>query len=280
MWPAAKAKGVSLVFEESPEVTAIGDPDRMQQVIWNLVSNAVKFSESGREVTVRITVEAGLARIAVEDCGRGIAPEFLPQVFDRFRQADAATTRRFGGLGLGLAIVKQLVEMHGGTVEAASEGVGRGATFTITIPVTSAAPQAERAQGSAPRLADLSDFSILLVEDDLSSAATLSTILQRAGADVQRRPSAATALDELRERVPDVLISDVAMPDEDGLELIRAIRRTLRIPAGRLPAIALTAFTDVNLRVAVLGAGFQRFLTKPVEAEVLIAAVAALTGRS
>lgn len=282
--PAAQTKNIALVLAApDADVVISGDPDRMQQVIWNLLSNAVKFSDAGTEVRVGLTVDETSAHVSVSDRGRGIAPEFLPHVFDRFRQADAATTRRYGGLGLGLAIVKQLVEMHGGQVNAASPGVGRGATFTVSVPL----PAISRAQalepthgGEAARaLPDLAGLRLLVVEDDPATARTLCMILERAGAEVRTARSAAAALEELRRRLPHVLISDVAMPDEDGLSLIRSIRGTLRIPAERLPAIALTAFHDVDLRVTLLGAGFQRFMTKPADAAALAAVVASVAKR-
>jgi signal transduction histidine kinase/DNA-binding NarL/FixJ family response regulator len=280
--PAAQARGVTLTFDADGDIAINGDPDRMQQVIWNLLSNAVKFSEAESDVRVSVTADETSAQVAVTDYGRGIAADFLPHVFDRFRQADSATTRRYGGLGLGLAIVKQLVEMHGGTVRASSAGIGRGATFTVTIPLPprsrqeSAPAHAPIEAGAIARLADLSGICLLVVEDDPAAAHTLCTLLERAGADVRTTGTVAAALESLRQRIPDVLISDVAMPDEDGLALIRAIRGRLRIAADRLPAIALTAFHDVDLRVALLGAGFQRFMTKPVDAQALATVVAAL----
>ncbi|HEY0157567.1 MAG TPA: ATP-binding protein [Thermoanaerobaculia bacterium] len=281
--PAAQARDVTLRIAAEGDIVINGDPDRMQQVIWNLLSNAVKFSEPASEVRVSVTARGTSAQVAVTDHGRGISADFLPHVFDRFRQADAATTRRYGGLGLGLAIVKQLVEMHGGTVRASSAGIGRGATFTVTVPVptqsrqeAAPAPAPVEVQSPTPQLADLAGVCLLVVEDDAASAHTLCTLLERAGAEVRSAATVAAALESLRGRIPDVLISDVAMPDEDGLALIRAIRGRLRIAADRLPAIALTAFHDVDLRVALLGAGFQRFMTKPVDAQALSAVVATL----
>ncbi|HYH10319.1 MAG TPA: ATP-binding protein [Thermoanaerobaculia bacterium] len=279
--PTAQARGVALEVDAEQEIVVNGDPDRMQQVIWNLLSNAVKFSDSGKEVRISVTADGRCAHVSVADRGRGIAPDFLPHVFDRFRQADAATTRRYGGLGLGLAIVKQLVEMHGGTVQATSPGLGRGATFTITVPLPAQVrigPPKEEAPQPA-RLPDLSDVCLLVVEDDPASAKALCAILERAGADVRTTHSVAAALESLRDRIPHVLISDVAMPDEDGLALIRAIRGRLHISNERMPAVALTAFHDVDLRVTLLGAGFQRFMTKPVDAQALAEVVATLARR-
>ncbi|HEY0140454.1 MAG TPA: ATP-binding protein [Thermoanaerobaculia bacterium] len=271
--PAAHARGVALRLDAESDAVISGDPDRMQQVIWNLLSNAVKFSDRGGEVIVTVAVEEGMARVTVADRGRGIDPAFVPHVFERFRQADSATTRRFGGLGLGLAIVKQLVEMHGGTIEAASEGRGKGAAFTLRVPLSTTRP--DEPEKPAP-VASLSGARVLLVEDEPSTASIVKAMLEHAGARVRVASSAAEALDALREELPDLLVSDVGMPDEDGLSLIRTIRGTLRIPASRLPAAALTAFSDVNLRMTLLASGFQQFLMKPIEPEALTNALAAL----
>jgi signal transduction histidine kinase/ActR/RegA family two-component response regulator len=283
--PSAQARQIALDLDSIGEVVVSGDPDRMQQVIWNLLSNAVKFSEPRSEIRVSLTADLDSCRVVVTDHGRGIAPDFLPHVFDRFRQADSATTRRHGGLGLGLAIVKQLVELHGGTVRAESEGIGRGARFIVTLPVHATTReeklqlQSGAEEGQGPRLADLAGIRLLVVEDDPVWGRTLCMLLERAGAQVRLAVNVSSALELLRERIPHVLISDVAMPDEDGLALIRAVRGPLRISEDRLPAIALTAFHDVDLRVALLGAGFQRFMTKPVDVEALSTVVAALVGR-
>lgn len=274
--PAAQARNVALLVEAPEDLVISGDPDRMQQVIWNLLSNAVKFSEADRSVKISVTSDRAFARVVVEDQGRGISPDFLPYVFDRFRQAEGAAKRRHGGLGLGLAIVKQLVELHGGTVNASSPGVGRGATLTVTLPLHNAAVAVNKTgPASTPFvLSDLSGFKVLVVEDDPATLAMLEAMLRQAGAEVRTAQSAAAALEALRQAIPDVLLSDVAMPDDDGLSLIRSIRGTLHISPERLPAIAITAFADTGLRVELLGAGFQRFMRKPIEPADLAKAIA------
>lgn len=269
--PAANAKNIALELRLDADVMVTGDPNRLQQVVWNLLSNSVKFTDRDGRVTVIVDRSDLRARVRVTDTGRGIAREFLPYVFDRFRQADSATTRRFGGLGLGLAIVKQIVEMHGGTVSVDSEGEGKGATFTVALPIP--AVRAPLQEQSSPLPEVLRGLAILIVEDDALSAQTLKKLLEHSGATVETCSSVVSALETLRNRLPDVLVSDIAMPEEDGFSLIRHVRSTLRIPAERLPAIALTAFSDVRTRVAVLGAGFQRQLQKPIDAHQLVSAI-------
>lgn len=275
--PAAGVKNIRLDVDTADEMFVIGDPNRLQQVAWNLLSNAVKFTERGGTVKVTARREGADVSLSVTDNGRGIEPEFLPFVFDRFRQSESTATRRYGGLGLGLAIVRQIVDLHGGAVTARSEGLGRGATFTVCLPVGALrAPEAEDAKPVAEAQPALQGTSVLLVEDDASAAVMLRTALQLSGAKVRCERSAAAALEALRDEIPDVLVSDLAMPNEDGFELIRQVRSTLRIPVERLPAIALSAFSDTQTRVRVLGAGFQQFLQKPVDLDVLAAAVASL----
>jgi CheY-like chemotaxis protein len=245
--------------------------------VWNLLSNAVKFTERGGTVKVAARREGADISLSVADNGRGIEPEFLPYVFDRFRQSESTATRRYGGLGLGLAIVRQIVELHGGAVTARSEGLGRGATFTVCLPVGSLrVADADESKPVEEVEPTLQGISVLLVEDDASSAVMLRTALHLSGAKVRCERSAAAALEALRDEIPDVLVSDLAMPKEDGFELIRHVRSTLHIPVERLPAIALSAFSDTQTRVKVLGAGFQQFLQKPVDLDVLAAAVASL----
>lgn len=272
--PAAGAKYISLQVEVEDEVVVAGDPNRLQQVIWNLLSNSVKFTDRGGSVVIRARREASVARLEVRDTGRGIEAEFLPYVFERFRQSDSAATRRYGGLGLGLAIVKQIVELHGGTVTAASDGPGRGATFTIELPLGLERSAAAATDGDSESL--LSGLSILLVEDHAAPSHMLCSALKRSGAEVRCERSVAAALEALRGGIPDVLITEIAMPGEDGFALIRTVRSTLRIPEERVPAIALSALSDVQTRVEVLGAGFQRFLQKPVDTGLLTRTVAEL----
>ena len=271
--PAANAKEISIDVHAGADLVVYGDANRLQQVIWNLLSNSVKFSERGGKVTLDAHREGSHVRIDVSDTGRGIEPDFLPYVFDRFRQADSAATRKYGGLGLGLAIVRQLTELHGGSVSVASEGAGRGAKFSVCLPV----PAAQAVPDEKPRetaVPSLDGMRVLLVEDDRASAQVLTVILKQAGAEVRTENSARAALAALRDEMPDLLVSDIAMPDTDGLALIREIRSTLRITPSHLPAIALSAFSDMKTRVEVLGAGFQKFLQKPVDNDVLVRAVA------
>lgn len=278
--PAARAKDIRLSTSIAPDVVVSGDANRMQQVVWNLLSNAVKFTPRGGTVALTVDSAGSRARILVRDTGKGIDPAFLPMVFERFQQADSATTRRFGGLGLGLSIVRQLVELHGGSVHAQSEGEGKGATFVVNLPIP-AIRETDRGRGAAgaesatPRDL-LAKVCVLIVEDDPASANMMATLLSRVGADVELCDSVSGALDLLRIRRPHVLISDIAMPDEDGFDLIRQVRNRLRIPPERLPALALTAFGDMETKVAVLGAGFQRHLQKPANVDDILANVVEL----
>jgi signal transduction histidine kinase/DNA-binding NarL/FixJ family response regulator len=271
--PAARAKEIAVTLDlPASALLPAGDPNRLQQVVWNLLSNAIKFTERGGSVEVRLERSESNLALVVRDTGRGIEPDFLPYVFERFRQADSATTRQYGGLGLGLAIVKQIVEMHGGSVAAASAGTGKGATFTVSLPITTAAI-ADAQDDSLTRLPDLHAVDVLVVDDDDSAASVIAAILRRAGAEVRIEASVGAALEALRQRIPDVLISDVAMPGEDGFTLIESVRQTLRLNHERLPAIALTALGDTNTRVRLLGAGFQRHLRKPVDVRELTSTV-------
>jgi signal transduction histidine kinase/PAS domain-containing protein len=276
--PAAEAKQIDLRLTVSGATLINGDPNRLQQVVWNLLSNAVKFTDKGGAVTVSVESRGSRAQVHVSDSGHGIAPDFLPFVFERFRQADSSITRRFGGLGLGLSIVRQIVELHGGTVAATSAGVGKGATFSVTLPLIAVRAPAE-AGAPVPKLADLGGLRILVVDDEPSAARVICTVLEQAGAKVETKPSVADALEEIRRSLPDILVSDVAMPDQDGLALISHVRNVLRIPAERLPAIALTAMNDTDTRVRILGAGFQRFVSKPADAQKLTETVARVAKR-
>jgi signal transduction histidine kinase/ActR/RegA family two-component response regulator len=285
---AAEAKAVTLTFicHAIPGPVG-GDTFRLQQVVANLLSNAVKFTPSGGTVELRLTSTGSEAEIQVADTGQGIAPDFLPRLFDRFTQADTSTTRRQGGIGLGLAIVKTLVELHGGTVHADSPGPGRGATFTVRMPVLD--PQEvhelERrrvADSTAAVAARLDGVRVLLVEDDADGRQVLAIILELAGATVEAVGSAREAMKALDRVQPDVLVSDVGLPDEDGYALISRVRAREEGRGGSTPAVALTGFVTPEDRARLLAAGFQVYLAKPVDADAIVAAVASLaaTGRS
>jgi signal transduction histidine kinase/CheY-like chemotaxis protein len=279
--PAADAKGVGMATQvEAPLGTVYGDGTRLQQIAWNLLSNAVKFTPPGGEVRVRLRRAQGVAEMTVSDNGAGIPSEFLPWVFEPFRQADASHTRRHGGLGLGLSIVKHLVEAHGGNVSVWSAGEGQGATFAVRLPIV-AAPQ-EYAPGPAGSHSASSDLgtslrgmSVLVVDDDYESREVVAAHLASRQALVLTAESAAQALETLQREHVDVLLADIAMPGEDGYSLIRRIR-ALDASAASIPAAALTALARDEDRKQVLDAGFQLHLAKPIDGRSLIAAVASL----
>jgi PAS domain S-box-containing protein len=279
---AAQAKSISIetIFDSTP-VKVVGDSARLQQIIWNLLSNAVKFTEEGGSVQVRLEHIATQAQITVSDTGRGISPQFLPNVFDYFRQADSATTRQFGGLGLGLAIVRHLTELHGGTVTAHSLGIEQGATFTVRIPLTNTASlDSESASNSSTNhlaTSPLVGLSILVVDDDADTLDYLSFVLEQAGATVTSSASAHEALQSLMQSIPDILLSDIGMPQMDGYTLIRQIRALPAEQGGQIRAIALSAYAgDMNQQQAI-AAGFDLHLSKPVEPEQLIRALASVS---
>jgi CheY-like chemotaxis protein len=281
--PAAIEKKVGIVqdISQPEDFKLAGDGARLQQVVSNLLSNAVKFTPAGGQVTVLLKRNDHTARVVVSDTGRGIRPEFLPYVFERFRQADGSTTRQHGGLGLGLAIVKHLVEIHGGSVAAHSEGEGHGATFTIELPLTAPVivPPAPTEQNtSVARPVSLQGLKILLVEDDRGAAEVVRTILEHAGATVDSASSAAAGLERVREQNYDVLISDIGMPDMDGYGLIRRVREMENGSGRQLPAIALTAFANKDDREEALKAGYHMHLAKPVAPDDLSRAVASVVG--
>jgi CheY-like chemotaxis protein/anti-sigma regulatory factor (Ser/Thr protein kinase) len=254
-----------------------GDAARLQQVISNLLSNAVKFTPEGGQVLVLLQRNDSRAKVIVTDTGRGIRPEFLPHVFERFRQADGSTTRQHGGLGLGLAIVNHLVELHGGHVSATSEGEGRGATFTVELPLTAPVVSAPAHADPSTRSAEavqLDGLNVLLVEDDRDAAEVVRTILERAGATVNFVPNAMQALERLRDTRFDVLVSDIGMPEMDGYGLIRRLRETETAANQYTPAIALTAFANKDDREEAIKAGYQMHLAKPVSPADLTRAVA------
>lgn len=281
--PAADAKNIRLqAVLDTASATVSGDPQRLQQVVWNLLSNAIKFTPKGGRVQVVLERVNSHVEIAVVDNGPGISPEFLPRVFERFQQADNTDTREHGGLGLGLAIVRHIVELHGGNVRVESPGPGRGAVFTVTLPlaaVTRALPPAERRHPTAvdtpPRrpYPELNGLRVLVVDDEPDSNETLRTLLTRCHAEVQTAASSAQALEISGNWRPDVLLSDIGMPDEDGYTLLNKLRARGG-DFGRIPAIALTAYASPDDRVRALEAGFQMHVPKPVEPIELVTVVA------
>ncbi|MGA9996909.1 MAG: PAS domain S-box protein [Pyrinomonadaceae bacterium] len=289
--PAAEAKGVRVQrIMDTGIITVSGDPVRLQQVIWNLLSNAIKFTPRGGKVQVRLERVNSHIEIVVSDTGSGIAPEFLPHVFDRFRQADQRTTRQHGGMGLGLAIVRHLVELHGGTVRAESGGEGQGATFTVLLPVApvyQVAAEGERVHPAARDMLPsfecverLDGVRVLVVDDEPDTRELLKVGLGQCGAEVMAAGSAAEALEVMRTVVPDLLISDIGMPEVDGYEMIRRVRNLPDESGGRVPAIALTAYARVEDRMQALRAGYQMHVPKPVELAELVAVAASLVQRS
>jgi len=281
---AAEAKSIQIHTVFDPNIGQVmGDPNRLQQVVWNLLSNAVKFTPAAGQVQIEVKEIDGQAQIQVSDTGKGITPEFLPFVFDYFRQADGTTTRKFGGLGLGLAIVRQVVEMHGGTVKADSPGEGLGATFTVRIPLIVINEQVRREANESltneSESPNLSGVKVLMVDDEPDIRDLISFILHDYGVDVTTVTSAAEALDELSHFVPDILISDIGMPEVDGYMLIRQLRQRSPQQGANVPAIALTAYAgEINQKQA-LTAGFQMHIPKPVDPDALVRAIATLVKR-
>jgi signal transduction histidine kinase len=284
--PAADAKGILLDISIAPLASpVVGDTDRLQQVIWNLLSNAIKFTPRGGQVGVSLRESGGNAAIRVSDTGIGIRPDFLPYVFDRFRQAEGSITRTHGGLGLGLSIVRHLIELHGGAVEVESEGEGRGAAFTVRLPLRAElsedSPLERTGVGqsvfNAPTL--LTGLRVLVVEDEADTRDLLVVSLQQCGAEVAAFGSVPEALAWFDHSVPDVLLSDIGVPIEDGYSLIRKVRSRLPALGGNVPAAALTAYARAEDRLRALEAGYQTHLAKPVDPAELIATVARLAGR-
>ncbi len=292
--PTAEAKAIRLQAVLDPRAGPVaGDADRLQQVVWNLLTNAIKFTPKDGRVQVRLERVDSHVEIVVSDSGTGIEAEFLPHVFDRFRQADGTSTRKHGGLGLGLSIVRQLVELHGGTVGVESGGAGQGTTFVVQLPQMIARRQTDAATPArllptAPgdRLSfdcppSLKGLRVLVVDDEPDTRLLLRTVLEQCGSEVTTAGSAAEALAAFTRSKPDVLVSDIGMPGEDGYELIGKLRAAEAARAeGRTPAIALTAYARVEDRVRALNAGFQVHVPKPIEPVELLAVVASLTGRT
>jgi len=275
--PAADAKSITLDYWAQPGLGAISaDSARLQQIIWNLLSNAVKFTPQGGKITIRIAQEKSHAKVTVQDTGQGIDAEFLPRVFDRFRQADSSTTRSFGGLGLGLAIVRHLVELHGGRITARSEGKDKGAAFTVTLPMADARRlvpvnnNGSSVQVSAYIASSLRGLQILLVEDDKDSREMMQMVLSLYDVTVETAESASEAYEKLQQLKPDVLVSDIGLPGEDGYDLIKKVRSLPAAKGGQVPAIALTGYVSVQDRNLALEAGYQEHISKPVNPNILL----------
>jgi signal transduction histidine kinase/ActR/RegA family two-component response regulator len=281
--PAADAKDIRLVSVLDTETgTVSGDPGRLQQVVWNLLSNAIKFTPKGGRVQVMLERVNSHVEIAVSDNGKGVRPEFLPHLFERFEQAETGPTRTHPGLGLGLAIVRHIVELHGGTVMAESPGEGEGATFTVKLPqaiFARTAGEVERRHPTIggkvdqPMYASLDGLRVMVVDDEHDSNEVVSMVLASCGAEVHAAASAAEGLEELRRWHADVLISDIGMPEEDGYAFLRQVRAQPGALA-RIPAIALTAYATTEDRVRIFSAGFQAHVVKPIDTAELAAVVA------
>ncbi|MBE9155289.1 PAS domain-containing protein [Nodosilinea sp. LEGE 06152] len=267
---SAQAKAIALYTDLDPAVKSVsGDRNRLQQIVWNLLSNAIKFTPQGGEVTIRLWQDGTYATIEVQDTGQGISADFLPHVFEQFRQADSSSTRAFGGLGLGLAIVRYLSEQHGGQVSVASPGEGLGATFTVRLPQHDGAALI-LAPAAAQDRSSLAGRRILVIDDDFDSLHLLSALLEGCAMEVLTACSAEAGLQLVTQHHPDVLISDIGMPGQDGFMLIRALRQRPEAEGGSIPAIALTAYAGAQNCDRALAAGFQRHLTKPIDLDELI----------
>jgi PAS domain S-box-containing protein len=288
--PASEAKNIQIepILDHSAGAV-LGDANRLQQVVWNLLSNAVKFTPKGGRVAIILERSNSQIQIKVSDTGQGISPDFLPYVFERFRQADGATTRSHGGLGLGLAIVRHLVELHGGTACAESEGEGKGATFIVTLPLMAVRPPSIEPHQAQPTVEDeareisppsLDGLRVLVVDDEPDARELIATMLAEYGADVTAVDSAGAALEALQQLNPNILVSDIGMPQEDGYSLIRKVRALDAAQGGRIPAVALTAYARAEDRTQALLSGFQLHVPKPVNPAELAAVVANLVGRS
>jgi signal transduction histidine kinase/CheY-like chemotaxis protein len=290
--PAAQAKEIRLHKVLSRSGPIMGDPGRLQQIVWNLLSNAIKFTPKGGRVEVLLEKVNSHIEISVSDTGKGIKPDFLPHVFERFRQADASTTRQHGGLGLGLAIVKHLVELHGGTIQAKSEGENKGSTFTVSLPVAvaqwetkkktneraAAGSSEEKARGR--KVASLKGVRVLVVDDEPDARDLIRRLLEDCDAKVTTAGSAADALKILDAETPHVLVSDIGMPLVDGYDLMKQVRSRGATRGGNVPAIALSAFARSEDRTRALMAGYSVHVSKPVEPRELVATVASIAGRT
>lgn len=272
MRPAARVKAIQVGLFLDPSTAPItGDAARLQQIVWNLVSNAIKFTDRGGRVEIHLQQVASQVELRVVDTGRGIAPQFLPHVFDRFTQADSSSTRSHGGLGLGLAIVRHLVELHGGEVRAASDGEGRGATFTVRFPVPAVAYVRAPAAASRPGSVTLHGVRVLVVDDDADARELLRAVLVDNDAIVVTASSVDEAVSAFREQAPHVVLCDISMPGRDGYEFVREARR---LRGDGVPIIALTAYARPEERNRLLGEGFFAHIPKPVDPFDLVREVA------
>jgi signal transduction histidine kinase len=278
--PAAVAKRIEVRWDVAGgEARASGDVTRLQQVVWNLLSNALKFTPPGGHVTLTVEEGEDQTLLRVSDDGEGIPEAILPHIFDRFRQAESSIARSHGGLGLGLAIVRHLVELHGGSVAAESAGPGQGATFKVALPRSSPSPRSPERDPLPPPQASLSGLRLLLVEDDEDGREVIAAMLRYEGAHVEAISNVPDALRALDSQVPDVLLSDIGMPEEDGLSLLRKVRARGAHAGGKVPALALTAFARAEDRELALRTGFDDYITKPIDSTDLVQAVAGLAGR-
>ena len=268
--PTATERSITIKVTGAGDAKIWGDPSRLQQVFWNLLANAVKFTEGGGSIDVSIRTTEIEAVVTVRDSGIGIPREALPFVFERFRQANAETTRRYRGLGLGLSLARQLTQMHGGRITAASDGPGRGATFTVFLPLLGAMKRTAEPEGASTASTILSGVRIVAVDDDPDALEVVTKGLKLCGAEVVGVPSAQRALDHLRRGRVSLLISDIAMPDQDGFWLLEQVRRQPLDRGGNIPAIAVSAFADVNTQMRVSSAGFSAYVSKPLHPDSLV----------
>jgi signal transduction histidine kinase/CheY-like chemotaxis protein len=275
--PALLAKDLDVRLSLAQDgVTVLGDARRLQQVVWNLLTNAIKFTPKGGRIEIRLVRVDRAARLTVKDNGIGIPADVLPHVFERFKQADGSATRQHGGLGLGLSIVRHVIEAHGGSVEASSEGPGRGTEIVVDLPLGELASMPSLRPADVPLEAHLAGAKVLLVDDDNDAREFLATALRGAGAEVRAVPGASAAFEVMRAWRPDVIVSDIAMPDVDGYAFIRGVRELDPAEGGRTPAVALTALARPKDRLRALSAGFQTHMPKPVDPNELVLAVASL----
>ena len=280
--PSAEAKRITIETNIDPAIPImLGDPDRLQQIVVNILSNAVKFTDADGSIDIRLDMSDRLLRLAVKDTGRGISPAFLPHVFERFRQGDSSSTRRHGGLGLGLGLVRELVELHGGSVQAESPGEGRGACFTVRIPAQTTPGVRRRSSAAVQEAGSLDGVRVLVIDDETDSRDIAVAALERGGAEVQAAASSADAVSGILRapvhRLPHVVVSDIGMPIEDGYAFIRQLRALPPEQGGRIPAVTVTGYGSRDDVSRALAAGYQMHVAKPIDPIALVAAVARLS---